>query len=376
MTDSDSAGGAGWFPPFRAPMRVVAVEADAAVGIDACGRAAWRCRAAARRGITRCGASGASMSSMIMVWVNTSPSGCHSGGCSQPIIGSTSGMKWRMRSVSTRCSTPARRRGEVRILENSSRMRSGEIRSNNGAQSRSASSVSGSMVKPMRAAKRTARSRRRPSSVKRAFGIADGADDARLEIGKAADVIDDLAGFRHFEQAVDGEVPPPRVFLRSGERDRSPAGVRRGSCHRCGRWRFPRGGRRVWRSPRRSARRLRWSREKAPAPRRARRRWRCRSPPADGLTTVAHAAAGEQAPRGRRPSGGGRVRRAASRAGMVGTDFTRRAAGLIDGNHAAGQGRGGGFGKTAGFQQIHHAPCRMGRPRWSRRGIRRRRAGR
>ncbi len=50
--------------------------------------------------------------------------------------------------------------------------------------------------------------------------IADGADDACLEIRHAADVVDDFAGFRHFKQSVDGEVPPPRVFLRRRERHR------------------------------------------------------------------------------------------------------------------------------------------------------------
>ena len=48
--------------------------------------------------------------------------------------------------------------------------------------------------------------------------IADGADHARLEIRQPADEVDDLAGFRDFKQAVDGEIPALRIFLGCRER--------------------------------------------------------------------------------------------------------------------------------------------------------------
>ena len=55
------------------------------------------------------------------------------------------------------------------------------------------------------------------------FGIADGAEDARVEIGAAADVIADLAGGRIEEEGVDGEVAPEGVF--AGVREGDGAGV-------------------------------------------------------------------------------------------------------------------------------------------------------
>ena len=48
-------------------------------------------------------------------------------------------------------------------------------------------------------------------------GIADGADDARLEIGHAVDVVDDLPGLEVVEQAVDREVAPAGVLLGRAE---------------------------------------------------------------------------------------------------------------------------------------------------------------
>ena len=65
---------------------------------------------------------------------------------------------------------PFLRRGALMILENSSRMRSGEMRSSSGAHWRIAASVFRSIVKPSELAKRAARSSRRPSSVKRLTG--------------------------------------------------------------------------------------------------------------------------------------------------------------------------------------------------------------
>ena len=74
-----------------------------------------------------------SASSIISVWVYTSPSGCHWGGCVQPIISYISGMTCFINPVSTSISTPRFLPGDNKILSSSSRMRSGEIRASSGA---------------------------------------------------------------------------------------------------------------------------------------------------------------------------------------------------------------------------------------------------
>lgn len=50
-------------------------------------------------------------------------------------------------------------------------------------------------------------------------GIANGADDAGVEVGAAADVVDEAAGLGVEEEAVDGEVPAEGVLLGGGEGD-------------------------------------------------------------------------------------------------------------------------------------------------------------
>src|SRR5262249_61329808 len=47
--------------------------------------------------------------------------------------------------------------------------------------------------------------------------VADGADEARLEVGEPPDVVLHLARFDIVEKAVDREVPAPGVLLRSAE---------------------------------------------------------------------------------------------------------------------------------------------------------------
>ena len=58
-----------------------------------------------------------------------------------------------------------------------------------------------------------------PVLVEARGGLADGADDAGLEIRESADVVDDFAVRRVFEQAVDGEIAASSVFLGRGEGD-------------------------------------------------------------------------------------------------------------------------------------------------------------
>ena len=76
-----------------------------------------------------------------------------------------------IKPVSTSSSTPTRRRGVIRILENSSRIRSGEIFANCEAQLANAARVSGSISNPNTTANLTARSSLSASSVKRATGF-------------------------------------------------------------------------------------------------------------------------------------------------------------------------------------------------------------
>ena len=73
------------------------------------------------------------------------------------------------------------------------------------------------MVRSQRAANFTARRMRIGSSRKRMSGIADRAHDARLEIGRAADVVDHLLGLEVVEQPVDGEVAAAGVLLGRAE---------------------------------------------------------------------------------------------------------------------------------------------------------------
>ena len=84
----------------------------------------------------------------------------------------------------------------------------------------SAARVAGSIVSPNREANRTARIRRSLSSPKSGLGIADGAEDPGLEVGLAADVVDQRVVQGIEEHPVDREVAPRGVELGRAEDDR------------------------------------------------------------------------------------------------------------------------------------------------------------
>ena len=158
---------------------------------------------------------------MISVCVHTSPSGWNSGGCSTPFIAATSGRMSASRPEASNSSNPRRAPPSVRIRTSSSRMRSGETRRICACSFWMAAIVAGSISNPKRAAKRTARSMRKWSSSKALLRIADGANDARLQIGEATDIIDHLdtrnpgmasAGIQ--QQSVDGEIAAQHILLR------------------------------------------------------------------------------------------------------------------------------------------------------------------
>ena len=123
----------------------------------------------------------------------------------------------------------ARRRGawpSVSMRVSSSRMRSFETWVSSEACRLMAAKVSGSRVRPSRAAKRMPRSMRSLSSSKRRLGDADGAEDAGGEVVLAADEVEDGfgadVGLRALvgeaggieEHAIDGEIAPEHIFTR------------------------------------------------------------------------------------------------------------------------------------------------------------------